>query len=96
MQCENENAPASFKNLEDEMKATIVKVPKKYMVVVDGEIVDFSHSAYQAAEIAKHHGAETLDMKQWTLGTSFSSLISELRSGRSGLSSKQPNQKGKS
>ena len=96
MQCENENAPASFKILEYKMKATIVKVPKKYMIVVDGEIVDFSHSAYQAAEIARHHGAEELDLKQWTLGTSFSSLISALRSGHSGLSSKQPKAKEKS
>ena len=78
------------------MKATIVKVPKKYMVVVDGKIVDFSHSAYQAAEIAKHHGAEFLDLKQWELGTSFSSLISELQSSHSGSSSKLRNKTTKS
>lgn len=70
------------------MKATIVKVPKKYMVVVDGEIVDFSHSAYQAAEIAKYHGADTLDMQQWTLGTTFSSLMRSLGAGRSMRSAK--------
>ena len=69
-------------------KATIVKVPKKYMVVVDGEIVDFSHSAYQAAEIARHHGADTLDMKQWTLGTTFSSLMQQLGVTRSTPSAK--------
>ena len=70
------------------MKATIVKVPKKYMIVVDGEIVDFSHSAYQAAEIAKYHGADTLDMKQWTLGMSFSSLMQQLGVTRSTRSAK--------
>ena len=69
-------------------KATIVKVPKKYMVVVDGEIVDFSHSAYQAAEIAKYHGAETLDLQQWTLGTTFSSLMRSLGATRSTPSAK--------
>ena len=70
------------------MKATIVKVPKKYMIVVDGEIVDFSHSAYQATEIARHHGADTLDMQQWNLGTTFSSLMRSLGAGRSMRSSK--------
>ena len=84
------SACEKFSKFEDEMKATIVKVPKKYMIVVDGEIVDFSHSAHQASEIARHYGAEQLDMKQWERGISFSSLISGLRSSLSGSSSKQP------
>jgi hypothetical protein len=54
-------------------KATIIKVPKKYLILIDGKIVDFSHSGFQATEIARYYGAEKLEVKEWTRGMSLPS-----------------------
>lgn len=49
-------------------KARIIKVQRPYLVLIDDKIVAFARSGYQAAEMAKYHGAETMEIEEWTHG----------------------------
>ena len=42
-------------------KATIYKLPEKYVVVKDGKVIGFGRSRYNSAEIAKEHGAKKVE-----------------------------------
>lgn len=45
--------------------AVIYELPARYVVEVDGVVVDFGRSAYTAAEIAKAHGATKMEVEKW-------------------------------
>lgn len=46
-------------------KAKIVKFPAKYAVIVNNKIVDWAATAYQAAEKAKYHNANEMEVVGW-------------------------------
>lgn len=47
-------------------KATIYKLPEKYLIKLDDGTIAFARSGYNAAEEAKQHGATVLEMGEWT------------------------------
>ena len=47
-------------------KATIYKLPEKYVVVKDGKVIGFGRSRFNSAEIAKDNGATKVGEGPWS------------------------------
>lgn len=69
--------------------ATLIKLPRPWIVVMDGKIVGFARSGYNATEVADFHGAEIQVMEEWKLGQSLSLSTSSSDSGSSSSRTKR-------
>ena len=77
------------------MRATIVKLPARHVIIMgDGEHkeIEFANTAYQAAEVAKQYGATELKMGDHRKCLSYTHMEASEPASSSG-SSAEKNQK---
>lgn len=68
-------------------KAIIYKLAGRFPVVIRGRLVAAGRTAFQAAEMAKQHGATAQEVKEWTEDLRISTSLSQ--SGSPGTSTRE-------